>query len=114
MLGAASPNDELADMHWLRADVDAWLVVEAAALGADYLDEFRVDGVELRDDGVTVRGERHGQAVTVTAHGLVDATGPRGCLHRALGLADDGFDGYPGTQSLFSHFEGVRRTEDLL
>jgi FADH2 O2-dependent halogenase len=113
LLVAASPNDELGDLHWLRADVDAWLVEEAAALGVAYLDDCRVDGVELRDDGATVRGERHGVAVTVEAHGLVDATGPRGCLHRALGLADEGFAGYPGTQALFSHFEGVRRTEDL-
>jgi FADH2 O2-dependent halogenase len=113
LLVAASPNDELADMHWLRADVDAWLVEEAAALGAEYLDEFRVDDVELRDDGVTVRGQRRGEVVRIDAHGLVDATGPRGCVHRVLGLPDHGFAGYPGTQTLFSHFEGVRRTDDL-
>jgi len=51
--------------------------------------------------------------VHVEAHGLVDATGPRGCVHRALGLSDAGFDAYPGTQTLFSHFEGVLRTNDL-
>jgi len=113
LLVAASPNDELADMHWLRADVDAWLVEEAAALGAEYLDEFSVDEVELRDDGVTVRGRRRGEPVGIDAHGLVDATGPRGCVHRALSLPDDGFDGYPGTQTLFSHFENVRRTDGL-
>jgi FADH2 O2-dependent halogenase len=34
-------------------------------------------------------------------------------VHRVLGLPDHGFAGYPGTQTLFSHFEGVRRTDDL-
>ena len=113
LLVAASPNDELADMHWLRADVDAWLAKEAAALGAEYLDEFSVDDVELRDDGVTVRGRRDGELIRIDARGLADATGPRGCVHRALSLSDDGFDGYPGTQTLFSHFENVRRTDSL-
>ena len=34
LLVAASPCDELADTHWLRSDVDAWLMREAVALGA--------------------------------------------------------------------------------
>ena len=55
LLVAASPCDELADTHWLRSDVDAWLVGEAVALGAEYLDECQVEGVECRDDGVRVR-----------------------------------------------------------
>ena len=35
LLVAASPNDELSDTHWLRSDVDHFLVREAIALGAD-------------------------------------------------------------------------------
>src|SRR5687768_2817303 len=38
LLVAASPNDELSDTHWLRADVDHFIVREAAALGVDYVD----------------------------------------------------------------------------
>ena len=33
LLVAASPNDELSDTHWLRADVDAFLMREAVAVG---------------------------------------------------------------------------------
>src|SRR5215471_13794817 len=33
LLVAASPNDEVSDTHWLRSDVDAFLVAEAIAAG---------------------------------------------------------------------------------
>ena len=44
---------------------------------------------------------------------VVDATGPRGFLGRVLGLDGGGFDGYPGTQALYSHFTGVARCADM-
>src|SRR5687768_13979876 len=37
LLVAASPSDEVSDTHWLRADVDHFLVREAGALGVEYL-----------------------------------------------------------------------------
>ena len=43
---------------------------------------------------------------------LIDATGPRGFLHRALGLGEDSLPGMPATESLYSHFTGVTRTEN--
>src|SRR5262245_37231561 len=45
LLVAASPNDEVSDTHWLRADVDHFLVREAIALGVDYVDDVTLDGV---------------------------------------------------------------------
>ena len=44
---------------------------------------------------------------------VVDASGPGGFLSKALGIADRGFDNYPGTQALFSHFTGVARCDDM-
>src|SRR5687767_8017051 len=43
LLVAASPNDELSDTHWLRSDVDHFLVREAAAVGVDYVDRVGLD-----------------------------------------------------------------------
>ena len=40
---------------------------------------------------------------------MIDATGPRGFLHRQLGLAERTLPGIPATQSLYTHFNGVRR-----
>jgi len=38
---------------------------------------------------------------------VIDATGPRGFLHRSLGLPERPFPLLPPTQALFSHFTGV-------
>src|SRR4026207_1138683 len=56
LLVAASPNDELSDTHWLRSDVDHFLVREATALGVDYLDEVTLDAVEWGGGGAGARG----------------------------------------------------------
>jgi FADH2 O2-dependent halogenase len=114
LLVAASPNDELSDTHWLRSDVDHFLVCESTALGADYMDEVTLDGVERHaDDTTTLRGTRRGVPVRLRATAIVDASGPRGFLSRALGIEECGFDGYPPTQALFSHFVDVARCEEM-
>jgi FADH2 O2-dependent halogenase len=114
LLVAASLNDELSDTHWLRADVDHFLVREAIALGVEYLDEVSLDGIEWHaDDTATLRGARRGSPVRVRAGFVVDASGPRGFLSRALGLKERGFDAYPRTQALYSHFVDVARCEEM-
>lgn len=114
LLVAASPNEELSDTHWLRSDVDAFLAEEAIAQGADYVDETTLESCEWRPDGSAVlAGMRHGCRFHASAHLVVDASGPRGFLSRALGVGNCGFDEYPPTQSLFSHFTGVARCDEM-
>jgi FADH2 O2-dependent halogenase len=113
LLVAASPSNELSDTHWLRADVDHFLMREAVALGVEYLDEVQLDGVDLGDDRPVLRGRHRDRRIAVRAGFVVDASGPRGFLSRALGLDDVGFHGYPRTQALFSHFTGVARCDAM-
>jgi FADH2 O2-dependent halogenase len=114
LLVAASPNDELSDTHWLRADVDGFLMREAVAIGTDYVDEVELDAVEWSAVGTpTLTGRRGGAAFRLQARGVVDATGPRGFLSRALAIESCAFDGYPRTQALFSHFTGVARCDEM-
>ena len=114
LLVAASPNDELSDTHWLRSDVDQFLVNEAIALGVEYHDLVELDGIEWQPAGdPLLTGARQGQSVRIRAQFIVDASGPRGFLSKALGIADRGFDGYPPTQALFSHFTDVPRCDEL-
>jgi tetracycline 7-halogenase / FADH2 O2-dependent halogenase len=113
LLVAASPSDKLSDTHWLRADVDQFLMQEAVALGADYVDELRLDEIAWRTAGAVLSGVRRGQSVAVNARLVVDASGPRGFLSRVLDLGAPGFDGYPSTQALYSHFTGVARCADM-
>src|SRR4051812_43309537 len=106
LLVAASPDDEVSDTHWLRADVDQFLVQEAVSLGAEYLDQLDLDAIEWHDAHATLSGTRRGVQHRIRARFVVDASGPRGFLSRALSLDAGGFAS-PGTQALYSHFTGV-------
>jgi FADH2 O2-dependent halogenase len=110
LLVAASPCDEVADTHWLRADFDHFLVREAQALGVEYLDRVTLTGVRWGPgSGAELWGEREGQPFQVRVRYVVDATGPRGFLARTLVLVEAPFESLPPTRALFSHFTGVRR-----
>lgn len=111
---AANPNDELADTHWLRADVDWFFVREAQAQGVVFLDQTEVTLREgPSENGSVLQLNREGKLTTARAHLLVDATGPRGFLSRTLNLPETQFPDYPQTQALFSHFTGVRRCDAM-
>ncbi|MBK9314477.1 MAG: tryptophan 7-halogenase [Acidobacteria bacterium] len=113
LMVAASPNNEVADTHWLRADVDHFLLNEALDLGADYMDRTMLNQVDLGDEKMSqLSGERNGQEFCMRARILIDASGPNGFLNRKLNLAGD-FDDYPQTQSLYSHFTGVHRCDRM-
>jgi FADH2 O2-dependent halogenase len=112
LLVAASPRDEVADTHWYRADFDHLLVQEAEKLGVEYVDHVQLDRITVDEDGATLAGMRNGNAAEFRARLVVDGTGPRGFLHRALGLSELDLPGYPRTQALYSHFSGVRRLEE--
>ena len=113
LMVAASPTDELSDTHWFRADVDYFLVQEAVAMGVDYVDQVRLTDIEWRADDAVLSGERLGAPIRVRARFTIDASGPRGFLARALHLEAPGFEQYPGTQALYSHFIGVARCADV-
>jgi FADH2 O2-dependent halogenase len=82
--------------------VDHFLVKEAIALGVVYRDNVDLAQLERTENGWRTRD--HGDE----ADFLIDASGPKGFLHRRQGWKEVGFCGYPNTQSLFSHFVGVK------
>lgn len=112
LLVAASPHDAIADTHWYRADFDDFLVREAEKLGAEYLDRVVLDRLIDNGDSITLKGHRNGTPIGLEAKFVVDATGPRGFLHRALQLSELELPGLPRTQALFNHFIGVKRLSD--
>ena len=111
LLVAASPRDDIADTHWYRAEVDHFLVLEAQRLGVDYRDRARIETLDFADDGATIVGCAGEKPFHIHARLVIDATGPRGLLYRALQLAESPLPGMPATESLYSHFTGVRRME---
>jgi FADH2 O2-dependent halogenase len=113
LLVAASPSHEVADTHWLRADVDYFLLREAVALGVEYSEQTVLSEIELADGRPTrLWGERRGQGIRICARLVIDGSGPNGFLSQKLKLKGD-FQDYPPTQSLFSHFTGVHRCDEM-
>jgi tetracycline 7-halogenase / FADH2 O2-dependent halogenase len=113
LLVAASPHNRIADTHWFRADLDAFLVEQALGLGVDYVDELKLDQLTESADGLVLEGTKDGQAMSFRAGFVIDATGPRGFLHRVLHLSEAEFPDYPATQGLYCHFSGVRRLDEI-
>ena len=114
LLVAASPEDALADTHWVRADVDHHFVQRAVAAGVEYLDRTELTSVRFADDGAGARlgGRRNGEALELDAGFVIDASGPGGFLARQLGIPS----GMERTQTrsalVFSHFADVRLMRD--
>jgi FADH2 O2-dependent halogenase len=109
LMVAASPHDEIGDTHWYRADFDLNLVREAEAAGAIYLDEAVIDRLTFAGTGCALDGTRHGEPLRIDASFVIDASGPRGFLSRALQLETPPLRWLPPTQGLYTHFEDVAR-----
>jgi len=114
LLVAASPDDALADTHWVRADVDHHFVREAVAAGVDYRDGVELTAVDVFGDSLRLAGRRDGDALELRAGFLVDASGPNGFLARHLSIPS----GLERTQTrsaiVFGHFDGVRLMQDVV
>jgi len=113
LLVGASPREDVADTHWFRQDVDAFLVAQARSAGAAYVDRIALEAPAFERGRVRLRGAREGRILEFDVRLLVDASGPRGFLHRALALPESPFPRMPATHALYSHFRGVGRVEDL-
>ena len=108
LLVAASPNDEVADTHWLRADVDAFLARRASAEGVRLLEATEVTAVERRSRGLRLlaRGPA-GESLDVVADLVVDASGAGGMLARSLPIAPRRPAPRPASGLVAAHFTGL-------
>lgn len=113
LLVAASPHDEIGDTHWYRADFDHFLVQEAERQGIDYLDHADLSEWTETAGEIRLGGVRNGERLAIAARFVIDATGPRGFLHRALHLGERPLPNFPATQAIYTHFSGVSCTESL-
>ena len=115
LLVAASPDDEVADTHWYRADFDRFLLDEARGLGAEYVDRTEVTALSWEGGAAALTTAREGRRGAARARLLIDATGsgPAGFLQRALGVRSAPFPDLPATEGLFTHFRDVRRLDQM-
>ena len=107
LLVAASPTDDVADTHWLRADVDHHFVREAIAVGVDYRDRTELTAASLCANGMRLSGVRGGTPFALEAEFVIDASGPSGFIARQLAIPS----GLEQTETraglVFSHFAEV-------
>lgn len=107
LMVAASPHDEIADTHWYRPDFDHALVKLAQEAGIEYLDETAVTGIRRDGARMILAATRRGSSLRISAGFVIDASGPRGFLHRLLSLPEQPFRWLPHTHGLYTHFENV-------
>lgn len=114
LLVAASPENRLADTHWLRSDVDHHFVRQAVAAGVDYRDRTNLTGVDVVPTGMLLHGDREGVPISIRAGFVVDASGPAGFLARQLAIPSALERTHTRSALLFGHFDGVALLEDVI
>ena len=113
LLVAASPNDAVADSHWLRADVDHHFVRQAVAAGVDYRDRTALTEAEIDESGARLVGSRSGQSFELRADFVIDASGPGGFLAQRLAIPSSLERTQTRAAIVFSHFADVRLMSDV-
>ena len=113
LLVAASPHDGIADTHWFRPDFDQFFAQQAQKLGVELIEETTLTSADFTQATPVLAGRRAGQPLTLRARFVIDASGPRGFLHHALGLRELPLESMPATEGLYTHFTGVRRWDSL-
>lgn len=114
LLVAASPDDALADTHWLRADLDHHFVGAAIAAGVDYRDQVELTGADVGPDSVRLTGTRDGSPVDLRAQFVIDASGPGGFLERQLSIPSGLARTATRSAIVYSHFSGARQMSDAV
>ncbi|HVW02329.1 MAG TPA: tryptophan 7-halogenase [Planctomycetaceae bacterium] len=113
LLVAASSDDESADTHWFRAEVDRFFADEAVQAGAVLLDRTEIAVIQ-QNGGWTLTGERLGESVRVRGEFVLDATGDGAVLPRTLGIENRVDRLRTNSRGLFSHFANLPRWHDVL
>ncbi len=112
LLVAASPNDQVADTHWYRPELDHFLVQEAQRLNVEYIDHVEVEDCE-HDGGWKLKLRRLNEARHVFANFAIDASGQSGFLSKFLEIPTCEFENFPRTHAVYAHFRNVPRLDKL-
>ncbi len=113
LLVAASPDDEIADSHWLRAEVDRLFATLAVSDGAELLEGVEIDSIEGEAGRWSVSLRDGMRARSVLGRLLIDASGAGGAVVRRLGIG-------PGPRLktasglVYGHFRNVAPLESVL
>ncbi|NND99847.1 MAG: FAD-dependent oxidoreductase [Pirellulaceae bacterium] len=103
LLVAASASDAVADTHWYRSEVDAFLHARAIESGAiDFANQAVVNLTPDDEAFITLSG---GQTIRSTY--VIDASGQACVMARLLGMTDLAPTLATNTRCTFAHYRGV-------
>ncbi len=91
-----------------RARFDEILLRHAQSFGAQVCEETSVMSVQRHNQQWQIATEHHGQAATVTADWVIDASGRHCVMGRTMKLEKSPLP-YPGRMAVFNHFEHMQR-----
>ncbi|MEM6796925.1 MAG: tryptophan 7-halogenase [Acidobacteriota bacterium] len=114
LLVSASPNARIADTHWLRSDLDAFLIARASEEGVQVRQETLVSDVTIdAENGVSARllGPRGEESVE--AEIVIDAGGGGGVLATSLGLRSRLDRVSLDTSLIYTHTDGLRPLREV-
>jgi len=122
LLVTANRSVESADLHWLRADVDNFLVQEAIREGVLYFDNTSIIDTDAFDHTASIVeksrtkliGEREGNQLVIDTRFTVIASGNPKLWEKAIDVPSRAKMPRTNSRSLFAHFANVKKWEDVL
>lgn len=108
LLVAASANDDVADTHWYREDIDQFLFRKAVDFGVKELLGHRIVQIEKEMSGTfTLRSICSKGHSTLHSDWIVDASGAASVSARLLGAADLTHTLRTQTRTTYGHYRAV-------
>jgi tetracycline 7-halogenase / FADH2 O2-dependent halogenase len=102
-----NPDDDSADAHWLRSDVDRFLFKQVRASGIATMEHTDVTEVTREDNRWCVFGYHGEEPVRIWAEFVLDASGGTGVMLKALGIPSSNETLRTKTRTLYGHFTNV-------
>lgn len=121
LLVTASTDNERCDTHWLRADVDHFLIKEVKNANIPVFENTLIESFQQQstksspsEKGPTwrIKGKQHQQQIDIEATFVVDATGAAGLIPNHLHLPDITAELETNSHAIFSHFEQLPAWHD--
>ncbi len=116
LLVAASSDNERSDTHWLRADVDEFLVNEVRSLNVPVFEGAAVTRLQRssKGSGWDLTVSQDGKEEHISADFVVDSTGEGCVLAKNLGIKNEPHRLFTNSRSVFTHVRALSDWHDML
>ena len=106
LLVPGNSDDQTADAHWLRSDVDQFLFKQVRASGIATMERTDITDV-TREDRWCVAGYHGEEPIRVWAEFVLDASGGTGVMLKSLGIPSNDEPLKTKSRTLYGHFTDV-------